>query len=93
MAKSIPVATPWTARRADAWDGMTLGYWLEVNCRAYESRHLFTSCFATIFGADPHAISLLQVAHAIRTCDGLEYMISTENGAQKSPPAGPSGCR
>lgn len=84
MAQTVPADAPWTARRAPAWDGTTLGRWLDVNCRVSESRHLFTLCFTMIFCEDPHRVSLLKALHQIKTSGGLEFMINTEQGAQET---------
>ncbi|MFG3228533.1 flavin monoamine oxidase family protein [Kitasatospora sp. NPDC048194] len=84
MARTVPADAPWTARRAPVWDGMTLGRWLDVNCRVDESRHLFTLSFTMIFCEDPHQVSLLKALHQIRTSGGLEFMVNTEHGAQET---------
>ena len=84
MARTVPVDRPWKAPRAVTWDGVTLGWWLDVNSRVRESRELFTVCFTTIFGDDPHRVSLLKALHMIRTSGGLEFMVNVEDGAQET---------
>lgn len=84
MARTVPVDRPWKAHRAVKWDGITLGRWLDVNCRIRESRDLFTFCFTTIFGDDPHRVSLLKALHMIRTSGGIEFMVNTVDGAQET---------
>ncbi|MFF7774867.1 flavin monoamine oxidase family protein [Streptomyces tanashiensis] len=88
MARSVPAATPWTARKAAAWDGTTLGHWLDANSRFRESRRLLTLCFTLMLCEDPHRTSLLKVLHSIRTCGGIDFMVNTRNGAQETRIAG-----
>ncbi|MFE5911273.1 flavin monoamine oxidase family protein [Streptomyces wedmorensis] len=84
MAAGVPAATPWTARKAAAWDGTTLGHWLDAHCRVRESRHLFTLCFTLMFCEDPHRVSLLKALHQIRTSGGIDFMVNTRKGAQET---------
>ncbi|GAA2428303.1 flavin monoamine oxidase family protein [Mycolicibacterium llatzerense] len=84
MAKQVPVAAPWTAKKADSWDSTTLGHWLDANCLVDEARHLFTTCFTMMYAEDPHRISLLKVLHQIATSGGITFMANTRDGAQDS---------
>ncbi|MFE7599341.1 flavin monoamine oxidase family protein [Streptomyces sp. NPDC057494] len=84
MARTVPAATPWTARKAAAWDGTTLGHWLDANVRLRESRHLLTLCFTLMLCEDPHRTSLLKVLHSIRTSGGIDFMVNTRKGAQET---------
>ncbi|MDD7966175.1 flavin monoamine oxidase family protein [Actinomycetospora lemnae] len=84
MAGQVPAAAPWTATHAVEWDSITLGYWLDEHCHTDESKHLFTLGFTLMYCEDPHRISLLKVLHQIATSGGIEYMFSTEGGAQES---------
>jgi monoamine oxidase len=84
MARAVPVTSPWTAAKAIAWDGTTLGHWLDRNCHLAEARHMFDLGFTLMFAEDPHQISLLKVLHQIRTSGGFDFMLNTEKGAQET---------
>lgn len=84
MSRSVPVDRPWKAHRAVAWDGTTVGRWLDVNCLVREAREMFTYGFTTIFGDDPHRVSLLKALHMIRTSGGIDFMFNTKDGAQET---------
>ncbi|MUL49863.1 FAD-dependent oxidoreductase [Mycobacterium sp. CBMA293] len=82
MAKQVPVAAPWTAKKANIWDSMTFGNWVDTNCLFSEVKHLLNLSFTTMYAEDPHRISLLKVLHQIATSGGVEFMINARDGAQ-----------
>lgn len=84
MAKKVPIDRPWEAPKAVAWDSTTLGHWLDANSRIAESRHLFDIGFTMPFAEEPHQVSLLKALHQIRTSGGIQFMISTADGAQET---------
>src|SRR6266851_1593431 len=38
MAKEVPLATPWTAKKAKEWDATTVGEWLRANAERADTR-------------------------------------------------------
>src|ERR1700710_490504 len=40
MCKAIPLDAPWDARRADKWDRITVGQWLDHHVRSLAAREL-----------------------------------------------------
>jgi monoamine oxidase len=91
MSTSVPVAAPWTAANAAAWDGETLESWLKVQPGVNE-RFLEVAAAATrpIFGAEPRELSLLftlfyVAASGDETHAGtFERNFNTRGGAQMS---------
>lgn len=84
MARTVPVDRPWKARQAVRWDGTSMGRRLDTNCVIGEARDMFTIGFTTIFGDDPHQVSLLKALHMIRTAGGIDFMLNTKDGAQET---------
>ncbi|GAB3857378.1 FAD-dependent oxidoreductase [Nocardioides maradonensis] len=82
MARSVPAAAPWAARRAERWDAITLGSWLDRNVRTAEARKVFLLGFALIFAESAHQISLLKALHQITTSGGIDFMMNVADGAQ-----------
>jgi monoamine oxidase len=62
MAKTIPIAAPWTAPQAAAWDGQTLESWINSQVAVTPRfREVLPVATRAIFGAEPRELSLLFV--------------------------------
>lgn len=82
MARAVPLAAPWQARRAAEWDRSTFGAWVERGACTAEARGLLLS-YAQLFGAaDPDAISLLHALFFTHAGGGLSALGGTAGGAQ-----------
>ena len=49
MAKHVPLEAPWTAAKADEWDGQTVETWLRRNVRTTTARELMRLSVAAVF--------------------------------------------
>ena len=83
MAKRVPTAAPWEARRAARWDGQTFRTWLRRNLRTRQGRALMEGVIEGVWATQPEHVSLLHVLFYIHSGGGLDRLISTENGAQQ----------
>ena len=83
MAKRVPVAAPWEARRASSWDQQTFRTWMRRNLRTRQGRALMDGVIEAVWAAEPEDVSLLHVLFYIASAGGLETLISTEGGAQQ----------
>src|ERR1019366_183234 len=59
MSKSVPVAAPWTAVNAAAWDGQTLESFINAHDVTPRFNQLVAAATRAIFGAEPRELSLL----------------------------------
>jgi monoamine oxidase len=90
MGAKIPVAAPWTAPDAVAWDGQTTETWKLANFETAEGRTAIEILAEQILGAEPRDVSLLYTAWYVAqagnetTPGSLLRLISTTGGAQES---------
>ena len=83
MAKRVPTAAPWAARRAKEWDALTFRTWMRRNLRTRPGRALMEGVIEGVWAAEPEDLSLLGVLFYIASADGMESLVSTEGGAQQ----------
>jgi monoamine oxidase len=83
MAKRVPAAAPWEARRAAEWDALTFRTWMRRNLRTRPGRAVMEGVVEAVWAAEPEDLSLLGVLFYIASAGGMETMISTEGGAQQ----------
>ncbi len=63
-ARRVPAAAPWDAARAEQWSRMTVGAWLDRAVHTAEGRSVLRTAIATVWGAEPHQLTMLQaLAH------------------------------
>lgn len=83
MARTVPLAAPWQARRAAEWDRRSFGAWVERATFTAEARRLLLS-YAELFAlAEPGAISLLHALFFTHAGGGLSVLGGTTGGAQQ----------
>jgi monoamine oxidase len=90
MAATVPVAAPWTASNATAWDSQTLETWKQNNLHTPNGQALLDAGIEAVFAAEPRDISLLfglfYTASATNetTAPDINRLFSTPGGAQDS---------
>ncbi len=90
MAATVPVAAPWTAGNAPAWDGQTLETWKQSNFTAPNAKALFDTGIGSVFAAEPSDLSLLFTLFYIAsgtnetTAPDLNRLFNVPDGAQDS---------
>lgn len=89
IARTIPLADPWTARRAFRLDAQSLGDWLRSVHAGTTARDLLAIMARVTWGCEPDDVSMLHAARYVRAAGGLDRMLDVENGAQQDRfPAG-----
>lgn len=83
IARSIPVAVPWTARRARRLDVQSLADWLHSVRASASSRDLLAIAARVVWGCEPDQISMLHAARYVAAAGGLDRLLAVENGAQQ----------
>jgi monoamine oxidase len=83
IARGIPLATPWDARRARELDGLSLGGWLRSVRATASSRDLLAIMARVTWGCEPDDVSMLHAARYTHAAGGLDRLLDVENGAQQ----------
>lgn len=90
MSSQVPVAAPWTAPDATAWDGLTAREWVRQNTFNPATGNLLLSYLQPTYGSDGEDVSLLFFLWNI-ACSGnetspgtFERASGTADGAQDS---------
>lgn len=92
MARTVPLAAPWTAPRARDWDSQTFASWIERHIWSSGARELLELAVQAVFSAEPRDLSLLHVLFYIHSAGSLDNLINTEGGAQEARIVGGSQC-
>ena len=90
LAKTIPIDQPWTAPRAEEFDGQTLDTFLRGQVKNTGARILVDAAVKSIWGAEARDISLLfalwytAAAGNATTPGSFGRLVTTDGGAQES---------
>jgi monoamine oxidase len=86
----VPLQAPWTAARADEWDGQTFESFMRANNLGTGATALMNLTIESVFACEPRDVSLLHVLFYIhsagneRATGTVERLINTAGGAQES---------
>lgn len=83
IARGVPVAAPWDARRARELDDVSLGEWLRLVRATSSSRNLMAIMTRVTWGCEPDDVSMLHAARYVRAAGGLDRLLDVKNGAQQ----------
>lgn len=83
ISRTVPLADPWSARRAARLDGQSLGDWLRSVRAGVTARDLLAIMARVTWGCEPDDVSMLHAARYVRAAGGLDRMLDVENGAQQ----------
>ncbi|HEX4183320.1 MAG TPA: flavin monoamine oxidase family protein [Caulobacteraceae bacterium] len=78
---TVPAEAPWTALKAREWDGQTLESWIRRNLRTAEARAFARLVPRGAWCAEASQVSYLWFLDALRSGQGLNYLMSVEGGA------------
>lgn len=90
LAKTVPVAAPWKAKRAAEWDRQTFGEWINANIPSAKAKAVLVPAIASVWGASAVDMSLLYVLWYIaeagnsKTAGSVARLLGTAGGAQDS---------
>ena len=90
LARTVPTDAPWTAARAEQWDGQTFGTWVRRNTVSRGARTLLALAAEAVFAAEPADLSLLHVLFYSHSGGSFQRLIDTTGGAQQDRFAGGS---
>jgi monoamine oxidase len=88
IARSVPLAAPWDARRAGKLDGLSLDGWLRSVRASAESRDLLAIMSRVTWGCEPADVSMLHAARYAHAAGGLDRLLDVKDGAQQDHFAG-----
>ncbi|WP_171162915.1 FAD-dependent oxidoreductase [Streptomyces sp. I05A-00742] len=80
LARTLPREAPWLAAHAEAWDRQSLGRWLDDRIGTGRGRALVDIAVRTVWGAEPHRITLLQALSYIDSLGGFEALTRVKGG-------------
>jgi monoamine oxidase len=83
MARTIPLAKPWSAPQAEVYDAQTVASWLKANTATAGARSLFELVLEGTLGK-AEDVSLLYFLFYLHSAGGLDALENTEGGAQDS---------
>lgn len=83
LAKQVPLEAPWTATRAEAWDGQTFETWIRRNTATRGARELFRLFSEGVFAAQAGEFSLLHALFYTHSGGGVDTLGGTRGGAQQ----------
>jgi monoamine oxidase len=83
LAKTVPADAPWTAAKAEQWDGQTFRTWVRRNALSRGARSLLALGAEAVFAAEPGDLSLLHVLFYSRSGGSFQKLIDTTGGAQQ----------
>ena len=85
MSKRVPLDAPWTAGRADEWDGRTVAWWLErTGIRSAAGRDLFEMAVRGLFTGDLNDTSFLHLLFLVRAHGSIKALFSITGGSQEN---------
>jgi monoamine oxidase len=92
LARTLPIDEPWTAKRAQEWDRLTIRDHLD-SCRIPKGigHDLYETAVAGLFAADPSEVSFLHLLMLVRGHHSLNTLFSIEDGAQENMVDGGAG--
>jgi len=82
--KTVPADAPWTAPRAEEWDGQTVESWIVKNVRTKAAREFARLVPRGAWAAESSQVSYLWFLDALRSGTGLDYLIGVKDGALDS---------
>jgi monoamine oxidase len=83
IAEQVSTDAPWAAPRADEWDATTLAGWVREQAASPGAVDLLEVGVQAVFAASSAQLSLLHVAHYLRSAGGWSKLTDSEGGAQQ----------
>ena len=92
MCKAIPRQAPWEAKKAEEWDRISLGEWLDKNTMSRPAREMLDMALAGTYTSAASETSMLWVLLQMGSSGGgATFVISGKGGAQDARPVGGMG--
>ncbi len=84
LSRGMDPARPWTARKADRWDSISVADWVSRTILTGMARDLIRLAVHAVWAAEPEEISMLHFLAYARSGGSIESLLETEGGAQDS---------
>ena len=91
MCKSIPVDAPWEAPKAQKWDQLSWGAWLDRNTLSKSAHQLLDCSIAGLYTSAASEISLLFVLYQMASAGGPSFVLGVKDAAEDARPVGGMG--
>jgi monoamine oxidase len=91
MCKSIPVEAPWEAPKAQKWDQLSWGAWLDRNTLSKPAHELLDYSIAGLYTSAASEISLLFVLYQMASAGGPSFVLGVKDAAEDARPVGGMG--
>jgi monoamine oxidase len=92
LSKQVPLEAPWTAARADEWDGQTVAWFLEhTGIRTKLAQDLFEMAVRGLFTGDLEDTSFLHLLFLVRGHGSINTLFSIKGGSQENLVIGGAG--
>lgn len=91
MCKSIPLETPWSAKRAAQWDRVSVGHWLGTRIKSRKAREMLEMALAGTYTSAASETSMLWMLTQMASGGGPVFVISAKDGSQDARPVGGMG--
>ena len=91
MCKALPREAPWEAKKAQEWDRISLGEWIEKNTMSRAAREMLDMALAGTYTSAGSETSLLWMLTQMGSGGGPTFVISGKGGAQDARPVGGMG--
>lgn len=91
MCRSIPLQSPWEARKAIEWDQTSLAAWLDKNLWSAQARDMLDMALAGPYTSAASEVSLLWMLFQMASGGGPDFVVSNKDGSQDARPVGGMG--
>jgi monoamine oxidase len=91
MCKSIPLEAPWEAPKAQKWDRLSWGAWLDRNTLSKPAYEMLESSVAGLYTSAASEISLLFVLYQMASAGGPSFVLGVKDAAEDARPVGGMG--
>jgi monoamine oxidase len=91
MCKALPREAPWEAKKAEEWDRISIGEWIEKNTLSKQAAEMLDMAFAGLYTSAASETSLLWGLLQTASAGGLSFAISGKGGSQDARPVGGMG--
>jgi monoamine oxidase len=78
---TVPVDAPWSAPKAQEWDGVTLESWITRHVHTKAAREFARLVPRGAWAAEARQVSYLWFLDALRSSHGLDYLMTVKDGA------------
>lgn len=84
LCRQVPIESPFAARKAEEWDGMTVETWKRRHVHTRGARALLDIGVRALFASEPSEVSLLHFLFYLHSGGGLLNLTTIHGGAQQT---------